>query len=168
MRFEEALFAHLKDCTGLKNLVGDRIYPLVLPQKAVLPAVTYQKISGERLHKLQGDTGLTRPVYQLSCWAENYAQCKAAAEQVRLCLQKHSGLMGGAEGSWNVAVDAQGQKALQDAYLSGATVSLKLYVDVAHYYSGEAFISSLSVEDPVDDTANMSFEFQGTGALTYS
>jgi len=73
-----------------------------------------------------------------------------------------------AEGSWNVAVDAQGQKALQDAYLSGATVSLKLYVDAAHYYSGEAFISSLSVEDPVDDTVNVSFEFQGTGALAYS
>lgn len=73
-----------------------------------------------------------------------------------------------AEGSWNVAVDAQGQKALQDAYLSGATVSLKLYVDSAHYYSGEAFISSLSVEDPVDDTVNVSFEFQGTGALSYN
>lgn len=73
-----------------------------------------------------------------------------------------------AEGSWNVAVDAQGQKALQDAYLSGATVSLKLYVDAAHYYSGEAFISSLSVEDPVDDTVNVSFEFQGTGALSYN
>jgi len=87
MRFEEALFAHLKAFTGLKSLVDERIYPLVLPQKAVLPAVTYQKISGERLHKLQGDTGFTRPVYQLSCWAENYAQCKAVAEQVRLCLQ---------------------------------------------------------------------------------
>jgi predicted secreted protein len=73
-----------------------------------------------------------------------------------------------AEGSWNVAADAQGQKALQDAYLSGATVSLKLYVDAAHYYSGEAFISSLSVEDPVDDTVNVSFEFQGTGALSYN
>ncbi|MCR4436641.1 MAG: phage tail tube protein [Clostridiales bacterium] len=73
-----------------------------------------------------------------------------------------------AEGSWNVAMDAQGQKALQDAYLSGATVSLKLYVDAAHYYSGEAFISSLSVEDPVDDTVNVSFEFQGTGALSYN
>jgi predicted secreted protein len=73
-----------------------------------------------------------------------------------------------AEGSWNVVMDAQGQKALQDAYLSGATVSLKLYVDAAHYYSGEAFISSLSVEDPVDDTVNVSFEFQGTGALAYS
>lgn len=73
-----------------------------------------------------------------------------------------------AECSWNVAVDTQGQKALQDAYLSGATVSLKLYADVSHYYSGEAFISSLSVEDPVDDTVNMSFEFQGTGALAYS
>ena len=73
-----------------------------------------------------------------------------------------------AEGSWNIAVDALGQKALQEAYLSGTTVSLKLYVNTAQYYSGETFISSLAIEDPVDDIVNISFEFQGTGALAYN
>ncbi len=131
MRFEEALFAHLKDCTGLKNLVGDRIYPLVLPQKAVLPAVTYQKISGERLHELQGDTGFTRPVYQLSCLAETYAQCKAVAEQVRLCLQNHSGLMGGIEG---VAVGAVLLEGELEGYESD-TGTFYINMDFQFYYS---------------------------------
>ncbi|MDS1030964.1 phage tail tube protein [Bacillota bacterium LX-D] len=92
-----------------------------------------------------------------------------------------------AEGSWNVAVDAQGQKALQDAYLSGATVSLKLYVDAAHYYSGEAFISSFytdataskqryegfgiinsdSLEAAVNDVINETIEIQGVGELFF-
>ncbi|GAB6157854.1 hypothetical protein JCM39194_10540 [Desulfotomaculum varum] len=73
-----------------------------------------------------------------------------------------------AEGSWNIAVDTMGQKVIQDAYLSGSLVSLKLYVDATHYYSGEAYISSLGIEDPVDDTVNVSFEFQGTGVLAYT
>lgn len=72
------------------------------------------------------------------------------------------------EGSWNISTDTLGQKALQDAYLSSSTVEIKLYVDTTRYYSGTAFISSISVEDPVDDTVNISFEFQGTGALTYN
>lgn len=131
MQFEEALFAHLKACTGLKSLVDERIYPLVLPEMAVLPAITYQKISGERLHKLQGDTGFTRPVYQLSCRAENYPQCKAAAEQVRLCLQNHSGVMGGKEG---VVVDA----VLLEGELEGyepETGTFYISMDFQFYYS---------------------------------
>jgi hypothetical protein len=131
MRFEEALFAHLKAFTGLKSLVDERIYPLVLPQKAVLPAVTYQKISGERLHKLQGDTGFTRPVYQLSCWAENYAQCKAVAEQVRLSLQNYSGFMGGTEG---VAVGAVLLEGEAEGYESD-TGTFYINMDFQFYYS---------------------------------
>jgi len=72
------------------------------------------------------------------------------------------------EGSWNISADTSGQKALQDAYLNGTSVTLKLYVDDIHYYSGSAYISSLSIEDPVEDAVNISFEFQGTGALTYN
>lgn len=132
MRFEEALFAHLKDCTGLKSLINERIYPLILPQKAVLPAITYQKISGERLHKLQGDTGFTRSIYQMSCWAENYAQCKAVAEQLRLCLQNHSGLMGGTEG---VAVGAVLLKGELEGYDESDTGTFYINMDFQFYYS---------------------------------
>ena len=72
------------------------------------------------------------------------------------------------EGDYEVGTDTDGQKALQDAYLSGDTVDIKLYVDDTHYYSGEAYINSLSVEDPVDDVINISIEFTGSGELTFS
>ena len=72
------------------------------------------------------------------------------------------------EGDYEVGTDTNGQKALQDAYLSGDTVDIKLYVDDTHYYSGEAYINSLSVEDPVDDVINISIEFTGSGELTFS
>ena len=73
-----------------------------------------------------------------------------------------------AEGFYSVHTDTLGQKALQDAYLNSTEVSLRLFVNPTKFYSGSAFISGLSVEDPVDDTVSISFEFQGTGALTYT
>ena len=72
------------------------------------------------------------------------------------------------EGDYEVGTDTTGQEALQEAYLDGTSVSVKFYVDSTHYYSGTAFISSLSIEDPVDDVVSISIEFTGSGALTFS
>ena len=71
------------------------------------------------------------------------------------------------EGDYEVPVDTEGQAALQDAFLNGTTVVVKLYVDGVNYYQGEAYINSLSIEDPVDDVVSISIEFTGTGALTF-
>ena len=71
------------------------------------------------------------------------------------------------EGDYEVPVDTEGQKALQDAFLNGTTVTVKLYVDGTNYYQGEAYINSLSIEDPDDDFLSISIDFTGTGALTF-
>lgn len=71
------------------------------------------------------------------------------------------------EGDYEVPVDEQGQAALQKAFLDGTTVTVKLYVDEKNYYTGEAYINSLSIEDPVDDVVSISIEFTGTGALSF-
>ena len=71
------------------------------------------------------------------------------------------------EGDYEVPVDEEGQAALQSAFLNGTTVVVKLYVDGKNYYMGEAYINSLSIEDPVDDVVSISIEFTGTGALSF-
>ena len=71
------------------------------------------------------------------------------------------------EGDYEVPVDTEGQAALQDAFLNGTTVTLKLFVDGKNYYTGEAYINSLSIEDPVDDVVSISIECTGTGALSF-
>ncbi len=92
--FEEALCSYLTSSFGIFALASDRVYPLMLPQNCPLPAVTYQKVSGDRLHSLQGDTGYTTPVFQITSRADTYEQCKVLAEQVRLSLQNFTGTMG--------------------------------------------------------------------------
>lgn len=71
------------------------------------------------------------------------------------------------EGDYEVPTDTQGQAALQEAYLAGTTVIVKLYVDNANYYQGTAYIGSLSIEDPVDDVVSISLELTGTGELSF-
>ena len=71
------------------------------------------------------------------------------------------------EGDYAINSDTTGQKALQDAYLSGTEVTVELYVDSSNYYTGKAHISSLSIEDPVDDVVSFSCEFTGTGPLSF-
>ena len=73
-----------------------------------------------------------------------------------------------AEGDFEVITDTTGQKLLSDAYLSGSTVEVKLFVDATNYFTGTAYINSLSIEDPVDDVVTISIEFTGNGALTLS
>lgn len=98
MVFEEALLNHLKNNIDINQKVNGRIYPLVIPQKSEFPVITYTKVSGERLHSLSGDTGATRPFFQISCWADRYSDVKDLAQKVRFCLQNHSGKIGGQSG----------------------------------------------------------------------
>ena len=60
--------------------------------------------------------------------------------------------------------DTDGQGELIDAWLSGEPVTLELQVNSTVKFSGDALVT-LNIETPVDDKANLSCDFQGTGAL---
>ena len=67
--------------------------------------------------------------------------------------------------------DSSGQQALQTAILNGTSVTLNLYPEGAtnpdSYYTGTAFLSSLSVDISDNDSNVMAkYSFQGSGAVT--
>lgn len=98
MELNEALYAYLKSYAGLLALVGDCIYPDVLPQNPTYPAITYQLISEEEIDTFQQPNTLIGPTYQFSCWGSTRASCQAVAKQLRLAFKNYSGVMGGAGG----------------------------------------------------------------------
>ena len=98
MLIEEALYSLLKTDSGLFSYVETKIYPEILPEGVSLPAITYRQVSGNRYHSLNGDTGLTDPIFQISAFATTRSQARLIAEAVRSALQNHSGLMGGESG----------------------------------------------------------------------
>lgn len=63
-------------------LVGERVYPIRLPQKATLPAIAYSRVSSPPTRTHSGRGTLEHPRYQLDCWAATYLEAEALAAAV--------------------------------------------------------------------------------------
>jgi len=81
---EEDLFSYLKSQSGLTNLVGNRIYPLVAPDDATLPYVVYQKISSVEGVSHSGNSHIAHSRFQFFCVASMYKEAKDIAIQLKL------------------------------------------------------------------------------------
>lgn len=90
MTIEEAIYSYLSGESGITDLVGTRIYPLVLPQNTEYPAITYYRVSGPEHH----DKDVAYPRIQLTAWAETYEEAKTVAAEVKAALQRFKGTMG--------------------------------------------------------------------------
>jgi hypothetical protein len=99
MTLGDGLYAHLSSVLS----VGDRVYPLMLPQGAVLPAVVYQLVGGEGpLHShgdAQGGEGPSRPTFQrsrvqLGCWADSAREAEVLGLEVESAVDGFTGPWG--------------------------------------------------------------------------
>ena len=72
---------------------------------------------------------------------------------------------GSFSGNWYYD-DTVGQTALHTALTGGTTVALHLSVDGTDEYSGTAYITQISSTTPYDGIVSVSFNYQGSGALT--
>lgn len=97
---EDALYTRLSGYSGLSALVGTRISPLKLTQNSTLPAVTFQRISANRVHAMGADPGIVTARYQVTSWgdgkdgADGYGDVKDVAVQVLAALSRYSGTVG--------------------------------------------------------------------------
>jgi hypothetical protein len=90
---ETGLVSHLLADAPLMAVIERRLYPLVLPQDAAVPAVTYQRVSTPRTLTLKGG-GTTAPRFQFSAWAMTYSQAKQVGELLKAALDCYTGPMG--------------------------------------------------------------------------
>lgn len=95
MTIEEALKAHLNSSV---TLVSNRVYPVVLPPAATLPALAYLKVSNVPLYAHDGDAGLPAVRFQFDIWASTYSSLQAVKAQLMTALSGYRGTMGGVGG----------------------------------------------------------------------
>lgn len=74
---------------------------------------------------------------------------------------------GSFKGRWYMG-DTNGQLALQNALLGGTSVALTLSSNGTNNYTGTAWIKSDAIKTPVDGTVDITFSFEGSGALSYA
>ncbi len=70
-----------------------------------------------------------------------------------------------ADGSADFASDG-GQKALVDAFESGAVLEASFYLDTTTFLTGDCYIESLNIEHAADGKADISISLAGSEAVT--
>ena len=93
--FYQDLWTYLQAQTGLTALIGVRLHPVRLPQNPTFPAVVFTKISKPRVVSQQGDSGLSNPRYQFTCWAIRHSDAVTIAGELRTSLSGFQGTMNG-------------------------------------------------------------------------
>jgi len=88
---EKALVQHLKAHPGVASIVGARVHAYELPQNPVYPAVTYLRVSTTETWSHHGSSGLERPRFQVTAWAETHAATRALAEEIKDAMRHFTG-----------------------------------------------------------------------------
>ena len=91
---EEVVWYKMVNDATLAALVGTRVYPLLVPQDATMPAIAYQKISSTKHQAHDGSSHLARSRFQFTVEADDYATAKATATAVKTCWDSFAGYVG--------------------------------------------------------------------------
>jgi hypothetical protein len=96
INIREALTAALMTDPTLASLIGDRIYPLYVPQTAVKPALAWQLVSLSRKDNraLDSTNRINRARFALSGVSKDPGDTTAVAEAMRQILDGFTGLLG--------------------------------------------------------------------------
>lgn len=88
---EQRVQYKLRHTAAIAAIVSNRIYPVQLPQEFTLPAITYQLISNQRIHAIDGPIGVAIPRVQIDCYADTYSEVKTLADKVRITFDGFRG-----------------------------------------------------------------------------
>lgn len=83
---EPKIYTVLSGTTEITDVVQDRIYPTVLRQNTIYPAITYTRISGGQVNSLTGYSNLESPRIQIDVWGDNYSDVKSLAAAVHTAM----------------------------------------------------------------------------------
>jgi hypothetical protein len=98
-KLEAALFEYLTESgTNTQAAVDDRVYPLRLPEKCLLPAIAYQRVAASRNYTFdpyEETSAFVTARVQFSCWSNSALEAMNVGEAVLLDLSGYGGDMSG-------------------------------------------------------------------------
>ena len=78
------LYNHLSNDEKIKKIVGNKIYPVILPQNVTLPAIVYSSVLANYDSALQGDTGFVRQTIQIVSHAKTYKEAQSQVSMITI------------------------------------------------------------------------------------
>lgn len=79
----EALRTKLLSYSTVSTIVGQRMYPDVMPQNCTMPAICYYATSTERAHALDSVTKYADGRFTIDCFANTRAAASALSKAIR-------------------------------------------------------------------------------------
>lgn len=86
-----SVYSALATYAGVTAIVGERIYPVVLPQGGTFPAISYQRIDTDPVNDFDGWDTLDNLLMQIECWSEGHLECRQLATQVKAAFAAATG-----------------------------------------------------------------------------
>jgi hypothetical protein len=83
---DEAVNERLRGDTALYALIMDRIYPDVIPQSVVWPAIIYHQVSESATYSHDGDSNLDMARYQFDCYGSTKVSARTVKDALRTLL----------------------------------------------------------------------------------
>lgn len=97
-KVEIAIVKILDDSVAVGAIVSNRIYPMVAPQEADRPYITYQKIANEPTDTKDGVSTIDVVRMDIDCWSDKdggQVDILTLADVVRTALDRTSGTFAG-------------------------------------------------------------------------
>lgn len=91
----EAIYSYLSKDETLKTKIDTRLYPILLPQDCVLPAIVYAPVVANYDSALQGDTGYVKQTIQITCHGKTFKEARKLSRLIKKMLQDYRGDMNG-------------------------------------------------------------------------
>jgi len=85
----------LTTATGADAYFDGRVYPVMLPQNAKLPAATYQVVTAPREHAMGADPGSVHARVQVDVYAESYLGTASGRKRATDALSRFAGTASG-------------------------------------------------------------------------
>lgn len=89
---ETGLYALLTSASAITSLVGNRIYPVALPEDATLPAIAY-KLIGSQSWPTFDTVGFQRKRFEFSCYATTYLVAITIKAALISVLDRYTGTL---------------------------------------------------------------------------
>jgi hypothetical protein len=89
-----ALRSFLLGYSPISSLVGERVFPIKLPQGTTADSIVYNRISGVGDYHLQGLSGFANNRIQIDAWASTADKATTLADLIRDRIDGYRGEMG--------------------------------------------------------------------------
>ncbi len=95
MTLATALYTLVQGDGSVNGMIGDRMYPHVIPEGDSLPAISFFEVTTDELSTHDGSAGIAISRLQFNCHADSPDQAKQLARLVRAAIRGYRGTVDG-------------------------------------------------------------------------